>query len=775
MTETDAGNVAIAAGTDNCSNSTVMAGSGCTVAFTMTPAAMGTVPATVNVTDAAGNWSSPITGTGLQAVLSGLNASYAFGSTNVGVATAPVTITLTNAGNENTSVSTPNITNPDFNITTESCSGANLAPNATCALQVVFQPASTGPKSATLSVTSTNASPSTITSQLTGTGTSPGLAFNPNPLAFGGVTQGASTTLTETATNSGTGPLTITSITPHGDYTTSADTCSGTTLNPGDHCTVNVTFAPSAQGDRSATITWSGSGAFQTVLTVTGTGLAPAAIQVTPNPLSFGTHEFTSTTSLPVTVTNTGGSDLQITGVSFSAPGDFTWNHVLGACATVAAGGSCSLTIQFQPVATTPQPESASMTLQASVTSPSITVTGTGATSVPCTGATLFAAPSTTVTAGTHVVFTAGSSSCAFPQYTFFLTPPGGSATQISGPSSTNPWTWDTTTYGNGSYVIEVWVSDKGSTVFPETTATVSSVVFTPACASASVTPAHGSPVSIGTSVTYTVSRPGCSAPATYEFWVTGAGLSWEIVQPYSASASWPVNYSMFKGPGTYTVDIWVKDDSSGNSYDTFALSTIVIGDCTSATLSPNPGNLSFTVTPAGTGCAAPQFKYWMVGNGRNWFVARDWSSTPTFDPHSYANLTPGTYTLDAWVRATGSSSEHQLFPHVGSRHGGRAGSRLRRSGARLGGVVARAAGLRHQPRHHPRKLHVVPALRLLALPGGRREVAAASGIRHHGGVHVVHLRLGRGDLQPGGVGQAGVLTGSRRHLRRALIHALRM
>jgi hypothetical protein len=78
---------------------------------------------------------------------------------------------------------------------------------------------------------------------------------SPSPLpAFGSQLVGTtSAAQTITLSNTGTGTLTISSITASGDFSAS-DTC-GTTLNGGENCPISVTFHPTAGGSRSGTLT----------------------------------------------------------------------------------------------------------------------------------------------------------------------------------------------------------------------------------------------------------------------------------------------------------------------------------------------------------------------------------------------------------------------------------------------------------------------------------------------------------------------------------------
>jgi hypothetical protein len=88
---------------------------------------------------------------------------------------------------------------------------------------------------------------------LKGKGVSSVLSFSPPSLDFGTQSVGSSTVLSDTVSNQGQAPLTITSVTPSGDYS-ETDNCV-TTLQPSASCTLTVTFKPTDVGTRSGAIT----------------------------------------------------------------------------------------------------------------------------------------------------------------------------------------------------------------------------------------------------------------------------------------------------------------------------------------------------------------------------------------------------------------------------------------------------------------------------------------------------------------------------------------
>ena len=120
-------------------------------------------------------------------------------------------------------------------------------------------------------------------------------------LAFGSVNLASSATQTVTISNpaSATQPLypepnvnTMASIggANAGDFSIGTDTCAGATVSPGGSCTIQVQFAPTALGSRSATldIPWndsasvSGSNTPDFSVSLSGTGTEPTNTVTTP-------------------------------------------------------------------------------------------------------------------------------------------------------------------------------------------------------------------------------------------------------------------------------------------------------------------------------------------------------------------------------------------------------------------------------------------------------------------------------------------------------------
>ncbi len=294
-------------------------------------------------------------GTGTEPLANLSPTSLSFAGQVLGTTSAPATVTLSDPRSVALSITSISITgtNPGDFTQTNTC-GGSVAAEANCAIYITFAPLALGTRTASLTITDDAAnSPQTVS--LSGIGTAPLVSLSALGLSF--ASQPMSTTSpaqAETVTNTGTGNLTISTVTISGtnagDFAKGADTCTGATVTPNSACAVSVTFAPSATGSRSASLNFTdnASGSPQTV-NLTGTGLATAPVAgVSPASLTFGNRPVgTTSASQPVTLSNTGNAALTLTGMATSA--NFGETNNCGG--SVAASSSCAINVTFTPTA----------------------------------------------------------------------------------------------------------------------------------------------------------------------------------------------------------------------------------------------------------------------------------------------------------------------------------------------------------------------------------------------------------------------------------------
>jgi Abnormal spindle-like microcephaly-assoc'd, ASPM-SPD-2-Hydin len=326
--------------------------------------------------------------------------SLAFSSQNVGGATAPQPITVTNNGSAPLVISSVTIvgTNPgDFSETDNCVASSPLAPapapTSTCTISVTFKPTATGPRAANVSVAD-NASGSPQTVSLTGTGTAAGVALTPSILTFAGQNPGTPSSPPQTVTlrNTGTGPLTISSIaitgTNSGDFaqTNNCPIGPAATLSAGAACSIAVTFSPTGTGPRSASLSVSdNSTPSLQVVALSGIGTVPnAQFSVSGIGIEFGNVIVgAQSSSQAVQLSNSGNGTLVITKVGFvgANPGDFqaagSCVGAGGASVSVAAGSNCTVSVTFAPTAAGSRAATLSVTDNAPNSPQQLPVTGT--------------------------------------------------------------------------------------------------------------------------------------------------------------------------------------------------------------------------------------------------------------------------------------------------------------------------------------------------------------------------------------------------------------
>jgi hypothetical protein len=285
--------------------------------------------------------------------------TFTFSNTDTGPATealtfgaSAITLTGTNAN--------------QFAKGADSCSGQTIAVGASCSVTVTFTPTTTGAKTANLRLVD-NAASSPQTLALTGTGTQATFAVSPAAKDFGGVAVGTTGTaqtfvVSNTASGGTAGAMTIPAGgvtlagTDPGQFTITADGCSGQAVAPGGTCSVSVAAAPTSAGAKTATLRFAddATGAPHTVALAV-LGRAPA-VTLDPGTLDFGGVLAGRTSALrTLTVTNSAsgaGADDLVLGTATVAGADAARYAIeTDSCSgqTVAPGGQCTIGVRFTP------------------------------------------------------------------------------------------------------------------------------------------------------------------------------------------------------------------------------------------------------------------------------------------------------------------------------------------------------------------------------------------------------------------------------------------
>ena len=346
---------------DTCMGHTLVANATCAVSVQFLPASGGSKIATVSVTELGGGpATAQLTGTGqFNPSLKVTPTSKDFNAVTIGLP-ATATFQVSNDGDLPSTVPTPTITGTDlamFSVPTASngCT-APIPAKGSCMMVVRFDPASTGAKSAMLTVAATAGGSSSAT--LAGTGNTPGqLKLNLPSFDFHGIEQNTvSPVATFTVTNSGqssSGPVTA-SIVGTTVFTIVSNLCNQMTLGPSNSCSLTVRFEPVTPGPASGTLQITGNPGGTATTSLSGTGLAPAQLIINPTTFSFPSTVVGATSANQTfTVTNSGGvaagSSTGLVGVlARTDAADF--KVVTSNCTgMLAAGNSCMMVVAFAP------------------------------------------------------------------------------------------------------------------------------------------------------------------------------------------------------------------------------------------------------------------------------------------------------------------------------------------------------------------------------------------------------------------------------------------
>jgi hypothetical protein len=314
-----------------------------------TPSSGGSLSGSLSITSNGSNptLTVPLTGTGVlpPGTLSPSPASLSFGTVQTG-SSKNLSETLTNSGASSVTISQASVTGSGFSVTGLTLP-LTLSAGQSTTFNVLFSPLSSGGAAGNLALIS-NASNSTLNISLSGTGVTPGLlSANPTSQSFGNVATGSSKTLSQTLTNSGGSALTISQITPSGSGFSISGITLPVTLSAGQSYTFSVTFTPASGGAASGALAVASNGSNPNLsISLSGTGVVPGQLAVSPASINFGNVTVASSSSRSGTLTASGGSvtvaSAGINSTEFSLSG-------ISLPTTIAAGNSASFTVTFTP------------------------------------------------------------------------------------------------------------------------------------------------------------------------------------------------------------------------------------------------------------------------------------------------------------------------------------------------------------------------------------------------------------------------------------------
>ena len=314
-----------------------------------------------------------------------------FGSQTVNTTSAGQTATLQNSGTSALSISKIAVsgTNASSFIASNNC-GSSLAAGQSCAIQIQFDPNATGVLTATVTITDNASNPSQSLA-LSGTGTStasPAVSLSPVSLAFNSQTVNTtSTAQSVTVKNTGTAVLNLTNVALSGPNSAEfklSNGC-GSTLAAGASCVIQVQFAPTTIGSKTAAVSLTDNASNSPQAIALSGSAVPSS---TPTPgtttihLSLNNLYFynravgSSSAPSSIVLTNTGEATLSIGSMVLTGPQTSSFLVSSNCGSVVAVGASCTINVIFDPEVVGTNTASIVLTDNA----------GTGTQSIPLTG-----------------------------------------------------------------------------------------------------------------------------------------------------------------------------------------------------------------------------------------------------------------------------------------------------------------------------------------------------------------------------------------------------
>jgi hypothetical protein len=270
--------------------------------------------------------------------------SLSFANQNVGTTSASQPVQITNFGGHLLNL----LITPSSGFVDSGCP-AVLNGGSSCTISVSFAPKVAGPTSGSLTLLDNSGNlGAKQTVLLHGLATAPVSYAAPGSLMFSAQLAGVqSAAQSVVLLNTGTGPLYVNAVSATAPFSQTNNCNPPSGIVPGAACTILVSFTPTAAGSVGGTLTITSNAATQSVnLSGAGSATAPA-LTASPASLLFPEQQLNiKSASQSVTISNTGKTAVTIK--SLSVTGDFKTST----CTSVAAGGTCKVSVTFTPTVT---------------------------------------------------------------------------------------------------------------------------------------------------------------------------------------------------------------------------------------------------------------------------------------------------------------------------------------------------------------------------------------------------------------------------------------
>lgn len=356
----------------------IAAGQSASLSVAFAPTATGSITGSMSITSDASNGSITVSlqGAGLGAgQLSSSPTSLSFGSLPLGK-NQSLPVTLTNVGNSSATISQATATGAGYSVSGLSLP-LTLDVGQSTSFNVVFAPQASGTVNGNVAIVS-DAVNSPLNLPLTGTGLPPGsLSANPPGINFPNVQVGSNQSIPETLSNSSGSSVTITQAVVTGAGFSVSGLSLPVTLAAGQSTGFNLVFTPQAAGSVTGNLAVLSNASNSTLnIPLAGTAMQPGTLTPTLPSVNFGNVQVGRNKSVSETITNTGGSDVNISqakaiGTGFSVSG-------INPPLTLTPGQSITFNLEFIPPSAGSDNGNLAVTSDASNSTLNIPLTGNG-------------------------------------------------------------------------------------------------------------------------------------------------------------------------------------------------------------------------------------------------------------------------------------------------------------------------------------------------------------------------------------------------------------
>src|SRR5882762_9994175 len=306
-----------------------------------------------------------------------------FGKVGVGKQTTQ-TVAVANTGTMPVSITQATMSNPQFSLTGVTLP-LSVAIGQSGNFTVAVTPSATGTLTGTLTVQgSDGAAPAVVNLSATAVAATPQISLSSTSIQFGTVGIGSTGNMNLTVSNTGSADLAVSVISLAGTQFSVSGITTPRTIVAGQSAVVGLSFQPTAAGAAAATLSITSNDPVNPTTTValagTGSSATFGQLQANPASVSFGSVSTGSNATKSIILSNTGTAAVQISSIAASGTG-FTVNGITVPF-TLNAAATATLNAVFAPTAAGSASGSVTVTSNATNSSLTISLTGTGAQSL---------------------------------------------------------------------------------------------------------------------------------------------------------------------------------------------------------------------------------------------------------------------------------------------------------------------------------------------------------------------------------------------------------